>query len=85
MQDCKPISLQFPINCMLLSRMSLSSEAKRMKMSRVPCVSMMSSLINVMIYTEPDTTKVMRVVSRIMTNHCGEHYKNKKHGWQSMV
>nr|GEU91233.1 Gag-Pol polyprotein [Tanacetum cinerariifolium] len=36
MQDCKPISISFPTNVKLSSKMSPSSEKERMDMSRVP-------------------------------------------------
>ena len=64
MQDCKPISTPLSINCS--SRMSPSSEAERMDMSRVPYASAVGSLMYAMICTRPDIAQAVGVVSRFM-------------------
>nr|GFC34127.1 retrovirus-related Pol polyprotein from transposon TNT 1-94 [Tanacetum cinerariifolium] len=45
MQDCKPISTPFPTNAKLSSKMSPSSEKKRMTISLVPYASAVGSLM----------------------------------------
>lgn len=60
--------LLYPINCMLSSSMSSSSEIVRMEISQVPYAWVMSSLIYVMICIIPNITQIMGVVSRIMEN-----------------
>jgi len=64
MQDCKPISIPFSINCS--SCMSPSSETERMEKSRVPSASVMDSLMNAMMCTKPDIAQAMGMVSRFM-------------------
>ena len=64
MQDCKPISAPLSINCS--SRMSPSSEAKRMEKSRVPSASVLDNLMYAMMCTRPDIAQAVEVVSRFM-------------------
>nr|GFB91180.1 hypothetical protein [Tanacetum cinerariifolium] len=66
MQDCKPISTSFPTNVKLSSKTSPSSKKERMKMSRVPHASAVGSLMFEMIYTRPDITHAVGVVSWYM-------------------
>ncbi|KAA0067284.1 Gag-Pol [Cucumis melo var. makuwa] len=53
--------------------MSLSSEAERMEMSRVPYASAVGSLMFAMICTRSDIADVVGVVSRYMANPGREH------------
>jgi len=53
--------------------MSLISEAKRIKMYRVPYASVVGSLMNALIYTRPDIAQVAKVLSRFMADPSGEH------------
>jgi len=64
MQDCKSIPIPLPIN--YSSRTSPSSEAERMKMSRVLYALVVGSLMYVMICTRPNIAQVVWVVSRCM-------------------
>ncbi|GJY06192.1 hypothetical protein Tco_0373246 [Tanacetum coccineum] len=75
MQDCKPISTLFPTNVKLSSKMSLSSEKERMKMSRVPYASAVRSLMFAMICTRLDIAHAVRVVSRYMAEPAREHWE----------
>ncbi|GJW36958.1 retrovirus-related pol polyprotein from transposon TNT 1-94 [Tanacetum coccineum] len=78
MQDCKPISTPFPTNVKLSSKMSPSSEKKRMKISRVPYASAVGSLMFEMICTRPDIAHAVRVVSRYMAKPGREHWEAMK-------
>jgi len=69
MQKCKPISTPLPINFKLSSSMYLSSEAKRMEMSRV-----LYTFMYVMICTRPDIAQAVAVVSRFMADLDKEHW-----------
>jgi len=78
MQDCKPISTPLPVNFKLSSSMSPSSEAERMKMSRVPYASTVGSLMYAMICTWPYITHAVGVVSRFMVDPGKEHWNTVK-------
>ena len=73
MQDCKPISIPFPINCKLSSSMSLNNEATRRKMSRISYALVVGSLMYVMICPRPDIAQTI-VISIFMENPGGEHW-----------
>jgi len=68
MQECKLISTPLPINFKLSSSICPSSEAERMKMSRVPYASALGSLMYAMICTRPDIARAVAVVSRFMAD-----------------
>ncbi|GJW07407.1 gag-pol polyprotein [Tanacetum coccineum] len=74
----RPISTPFPTNVKLSSKMSPSSKKERMKMSRVPYASAVGSLMFAMIYTRPDITHVVGVVSRYMTEPGRGHWEAVK-------
>ena len=68
MQDCKSIFTPLPVNFKLSSSICPSNEAERKEISRVPYVSTVGSLMFARIYTRPDITQAMGVVSRYMAN-----------------
>ncbi|KAH9669686.1 hypothetical protein KPL70_021889 [Citrus sinensis] len=74
MQDCKSISILFPVYFKLSSSMCPSNEAERNEMSRVPYASTVGSLMFAMLCTRPDITQAVRAVSRYMANPGGEHW-----------
>ncbi|KAI4323677.1 hypothetical protein L6164_023265 [Bauhinia variegata] len=74
MQDCKLISTSLPVNFKLSSSMSPSSEAERMKMSRVPYASVVGSLMFAMNCTRLDIAHAVGIVSRYMANPGREHW-----------
>lgn len=55
-----------------------SSEAERMKMSRVPYASRVGSLLFVMICTGPDIAQAVGAVSRHIANPRREHWNTVK-------
>nr|GEW08799.1 Gag-Pol polyprotein [Tanacetum cinerariifolium] len=78
MQDYKPISILFPTNVKLSSKMSLSSKKERMEMSRVPYASAVRSLMFMMIYTRPDIAHAVGVVSQYIAKHGRKHWEAVK-------
>nr|GEX07324.1 Gag-Pol polyprotein [Tanacetum cinerariifolium] len=75
MQDCKPISITFPTDVKLSSKMSPTSEKERMEMSRVPYASTVGSLMFAMICTRPDIAHAVGVVSRYMAEPDRGHWE----------
>ncbi|KAH9678883.1 Integrase catalytic domain-containing protein [Citrus sinensis] len=59
MQDCKSISISFPVNFKLSSSMCPSNEAKMKEMSQVPYASAVGSLMFAMICTRPDIAQAV--------------------------
>ncbi|GJU18155.1 retrovirus-related pol polyprotein from transposon TNT 1-94 [Tanacetum coccineum] len=80
MQDCKPISIPFPTNVKLSSKMSPSSEKERMEMSQVPYASTIAvgNLMFAMICIRPDIAHAVGVVSRYMAEPSREHWEAVK-------
>lgn len=74
MQDCMPISTPFHVNFKLSSKMSPSSEAKRMEMSQVSYTSAVRSLMSAMICTRSDIAEAVGAVSHFMANPGAEHW-----------
>ena len=64
MQDYKPVSTPLHVNYKVSSGLCPNNEAKMMEMFRVSYASIVGSLMYAMIYTRPEITQVVGLVSR---------------------
>ena len=74
MQDCKPAKVPILIGTKLSSDQCPNSEEEIEYMAHVPFVNAIGCLMYVMVYTQPNTSHVMGVLSRYMTTLGKEHW-----------
>jgi hypothetical protein len=74
MQDAKPVSSPLAPHFKLSLDLCPTSDEDIKYMSRVPYSSVVSSLMNAIVYSLPDLAHAMSVVSRYMANPGKEHW-----------
>ena len=71
---CSPLAGHLKLS----SKQCSTSEKGMKEIRKVPYAFVVGSLIYAMVYTRPDTTHVVGVVSRFLTNHGKEHWEAVK-------
>lgn len=78
MHDTKPINTPLASHFKLSTELSPQTEYEREYMSHVPYASIIGSLMYGMVYTHPDISYVVSVVSRYMGNPGNAHWQTVK-------
>ena len=68
---CSPLTNHLKLS----SKQCLTSEKDVKEMSKVPYASAVSNLMYAIVYTRPNITHIVGVVSQFLTNHGKEHWK----------
>ena len=78
MSKAKAVCFPLAGHLKLSSKQCPTSKKDMKDMSKVPYASVVGSLMYAMIYTRPDITHAVEVVSRFLTNHGKEHWEAVK-------
>ena len=78
MDKSKPVSVPHAAHFKLSSEHYPKTDEEKHVMSHVPYSSIVGSLMYVMVYTRPDISQAMRVVSRFMSNPGKQHCEAMK-------
>ena len=78
MQDSKPVNVPIPIGVKLFAKQCPKTQEEEEDMSRVPCASVVGSLMYAMVCTRLDITHVVGVLSRFMSKPRKEHWTTVK-------
>ena len=74
MSKAKAVCSLFAGHLKLSSKQCPTSEKDMKEISKVPYAFVVGSLMYAMVCTRPDTTHLIGVVSRFLTNHGKEHW-----------
>jgi hypothetical protein len=78
MQECKPVKVPIPIGVNLYVDQCPKTREEEEDMSRVPYTSAVGGLMYAMVYTRPDTTHAVGVLSGYMSKPVKEHWTTVK-------
>ena len=78
MQDSKMVKVPIPVGVNLSVEQCPKTQEEEEDMSHFPYASEVGSLMYVMVYTIPDITHAVRVLSRFMSKPRKEHWTTMK-------